>query len=70
MRDDDQFCDWLRSAVPPVDDTGPARDVWPRVTSRFDARREWTWLDMGLAAAIATVLLLFPRSVFFLAYHL
>jgi hypothetical protein len=40
------------------------------VLERIDAPRGWGWLDLGLAAAVAVVLMLFPEWLSLLAYHL
>lgn len=69
MSDDDRLLALLRGALPPSTGDGH-RDLWPLVASRINARPAWSWFDLGLAAAVAMVLLMFPRGIFFLAYHL
>ena len=70
MSDDDRLLALLRGALPPTADGGSHRDLWPLVMSRIDAPSAWSWFDLGLAAAVAVVLLMFPRGILFLAYHL
>jgi hypothetical protein len=70
MSEDDRLQTLLRAALPPTVDEEPRRDLWPLVASRIDAQPAWSWFDLGLATAVVMVLLLFPRGIFFLAYHL
>lgn len=70
MTDDDRLQHLLRSALPPVADRGPSRDLWPLVASRVHASPGWSWLDLSLAAGVTIALLMFPRFFFLLAYHL
>jgi hypothetical protein len=70
MIDDDAFEQVLRSALPPSSGEGPARDLWPSIVGRIDAPARWMWLDLGLAAAVTVLLLVFPEWLTVLAYHL
>ena len=80
MTDDDRLHKLLRTALPGVSDEGPSRDLWPPVASRIDpyAGRVprsgpggvMSWFDLGVAAAVAVVLMLFPEWLFLLLYHL
>ena len=70
MTGDESLQHLLRSALPRVADQAPARDLWPLVVNRVQARVRWSWLDVGLAGVVTIVLLLFPRWLFLLAYHL
>jgi hypothetical protein len=67
---DDEIGALLRSELPEVDARAPARDLWPRVVDRIDARPSPHWLDFVLAAAVAALLALVPQWFFILAYHL
>jgi hypothetical protein len=60
----------LRAAVPRIGDAGPPRDLWPRVVDRFDQGSRWSLLDVGLAAAVAVWLSIFPEWLLVLIYHL
>jgi hypothetical protein len=70
MTDDRRLQGLLRTAfaAPPGD--RPPRDLWPDVVERLHRRPGWTWIDLAVAALVATALLLFPESVFVLSYHL
>ena len=70
MSDEDRLGRLLRSALPPMAEPGPTRDLWPLVVVRSQARPAWSWVDVGLAAALAIALLAFPRLLLVLVYHL
>ena len=67
---DDRLLELLRSTVPPAPAEAPPRDVWPRLASRFDEYPGWSYLDLGLAAAVCVALGLNPEWLWLLAYHL
>jgi len=69
MSDDDRLRHLLRSALPPADRSS-SRDLWPLVVDRIEAPIGWSWLDLGLAAAVTLALLMFPDWLWLLAYHL
>ena len=67
---DERLKELLRTAVTtPVADE-PARDLWPDVANRFDQRPRWSYVDLGLAAAAAVALTIFPEWFWLLSYHL
>lgn len=70
MTDQDRLERLLRSALPPTTDATPSRDLWSRVVRRGEPRGGWRWLDVGIAAAVAAMLLMFPDWAWLLAYHL
>ena len=70
MTDEARVRKLLRSAFPPVVDQQASRDLWPLVVDRIQAPVTWSWLDIGLAAILAIVLLMFPEWLFLIAYHL
>lgn len=70
MMNDTQLHQWLRSALPPTEPEPPARDLWPAVLEREHAPVRWSWVDCGLAAALVSVLAMFPDWLWLLAYHL
>jgi hypothetical protein len=70
MTDDERFQQLVRSAIRPVAAVGPSRDLWPAIVSRGRAHARWSWLDLGVAAAIAVSLVMFPDALWLLAYHL
>jgi hypothetical protein len=67
---DEQVTTLLRSALPPTDDGAAARDVWPQLSDRLDRTAEWSYVDLGLAAAAAVAFLIFPEWLWLLAYNL
>ena len=67
---DDRLTELLRSTLPPAAGEAPRHDVWPRLASRFDQRPGWSYLDLGLAAAVCVVLGRYPEWLWLLAYHL
>jgi hypothetical protein len=67
---DDDVKNLLRSALPPTDDGAAARDVWPQLSARFAGATEWSYVDLGLAAAAAVAFFIFPEWLWLLAYHL
>jgi hypothetical protein len=61
----------LRQAMPPVQGE-LQRDLWPQMLNRMAERpaRAVPWFDWALLAALLLVLLLAPRSIPLLLYHL
>jgi hypothetical protein len=70
MITDDQLSQWLRTAVPAVDQTTPSRDLWPAVVQRAGTRERLSTADLSIAAIVVIALLMFPKWLLFLAYHL
>ncbi len=70
MTDNDSLARLLRTARPPASVDRPSRDLWSLVECRLQEPAEWSWVDLSLAAMIATTLLMFPSWMFVLAYHL
>ena len=62
--------DLLQSAVPPAAGDRPRRDLWPALAGRFDDAPRWSYVDLGLAAAAAVALVMFPEWLWLLSYHL
>jgi hypothetical protein len=61
----------LRSALPPVGDAEPSRDLWPRMLERLDRRSaRVAWFDWALVALLSVWLVLFPNALPALFYHL
>ena len=68
--DDRQIRDALKQSFPPVN-TDLARDLWPDVLRKFDARRVAVpWYDWALAGLSIVMFAAFPRLILVLAYHL
>jgi hypothetical protein len=70
MTDDDRLEHLVRSAIPPVADAGPSRDLWPAIVNRSRAPVRWAWFDISVAALVVIALLMFPDRLWLLAYHL
>ena len=66
---DDELERLVHAAMAPVDANEPHADCWPALVARLHAHRGWRWIDLGLAAAVAGALVLFPEWVTLLAYH-
>ena len=69
MTDDTRIVALLRSAVPPAVTADPPPDMWLRVVKRSQDSQHWSWVDIGLAAAVAIALVLRPDLLMLLAYH-
>ena len=67
---DERLKELVRASLLPSPIDGPARDVWPHIAARLEQRPRWSYLDLGLAAAAATALAIFPEWFWLLAYHL
>lgn len=60
----------LQKAFPAVD-AELRRDLWPEMLRRLDARpQKVPWYDWALACGLAVTMVLFPKLVVLLAYHL
>ena len=69
MMDDRRLQELLRSVFPPTPDAGLSRNLWPSVVSRVRAPVRVSWIDITLAAVLATLLMLVPGGLWLLAYH-
>lgn len=69
MTDDTRMVALLRSALPPVVAAEPSPDMWPRIVKRSQDSEQWSWVDIGLAAAVAIALVMRPDLLMLLAYH-
>jgi len=67
---DDRLKELLRGAMPPSNDSGPARNLWPALAQRVDRGPEWSYVDLSLAAAVVVALVSFPELIWLMAYHL
>lgn len=67
---DRELRQFLRSNVPSVT-TELRRDLWPAMLRRLEHRpRRVAWIDWALVATVAGLLLLFPKAIPVLMYHL
>ena len=61
----------LKASLPtPTPASLPSSDLWPRVAARLHARRRMSRVDWSLAAAIVLALLVVPKWLWLIAYHL
>lgn len=67
---DERLKQLLRGALTEEAHENPSRDLWVCVSSRCDEPARWSYVDLGLVAAIGVVLALFPEWFWLLAYHL
>jgi hypothetical protein len=70
MTDEERLNELLRTALRSPTAQAPSRDLWPLIVERSRARPEWAWLDLGIAAVVAILLLLRPEWLRVLAFHL
>jgi hypothetical protein len=70
MMTDEQLAHLLRQAATPMTHDAPSRDLWPAVVARTHEPVGWSWLDLGMAAALITGIALEPQWLWLLAYHL
>ena len=67
---DEELEQAVRAAIPPASYGEPTSDQWPHLADLLDARPRWGWTDLGLAAALGAVLLIFPKWLSILLFHL
>ncbi len=64
----------LCSAFPEPEGDKPSRDLWPSIVRRIEAPPAWSWIDtgvaVGVAAGLAITLVILPKALLLLAYHL
>jgi hypothetical protein len=69
-RDDRDLREFLKRSLKPME-AEPRRDLWPRVLQKLDERTgRVPWLDWALLGTLALWLLLNPRAIPMLLYHL
>lgn len=69
-QDDRKLREFLKSNIPRAD-AELTRDLWPQALERLNERSRATpWFDWALAGAILVLLLLFPKTISVLLYHL
>ena len=67
---DERLQELLLTAISPSSEESPKRDLWPTLANRFDHAPRWSYVDLGLAAAVFAALAMFPEWLWPLAYHL
>jgi hypothetical protein len=70
--DEDRVKQLLHEALPPVDPNAePARDLWPAVLTRMDARPAMPpWFDWALMGGLLGLAAFFPSAIPVLLYYL
>lgn len=69
--DDERLRHALRQVFPPIGDSAPERDLWPCVLGRLAEQRGGvSSLDWAVILALGLWLMLFPRLILALIYHL
>lgn len=67
---DEHLKELLHLAMPPTAEDVVVADVWPQLSHRFERNRRWSYVDLGLAAAVTLTFLIFPEWLWLLAYNL
>jgi len=68
--DEEEIKALLKRAFP-IAETELRRDLWPTMLQRLSASSVTVpWYDWALIAGLAGALIIFPKFVFFFAYHL
>jgi hypothetical protein len=71
---DDHLRNLLCSAFPRPESAKPSSDVWPLIVERIQAPAEWSRFDLcvaaGVAAGVTIMLVMLPKALLLLAYHL
>jgi hypothetical protein len=63
--------DEVRKAMPPLGDTEPRQDLWPRMLRRLDQTpRRIPWLDCALAVLLLVSFVVFPQAVLGFFYQM
>ena len=61
----------LRTAIVPIDDSELKHDLWPQMLVRLEVGvARVPWFDWALAALVAGWILVDPRTILALLYHL
>ncbi len=69
--DDEQMKLLLKQAIPPLEDTESARDLWPAMVRRLDAPpAPVPWFDWALAGSLAVFAFAFPAAIPVFFYYL
>jgi hypothetical protein len=67
----DEMKKLLKGALPPIGAGGPRRDLWPAMLRRLDEHTvRVPWWDWALLAGVSLLILLFPKVIPALLYHL
>jgi hypothetical protein len=70
MIDDERLGSLLRASLPRSAAESAPRDLWPLVEERLGSPVRWSWLDLGVAVAVAGALVISPEWLSLLVFHL
>jgi len=69
-KEDEKIQAFLKQAIPPIE-RQLDRDLWPDMLRRLDHRTSAVpWFDWALVALLVVALLISPRTIAVLLYHL
>jgi hypothetical protein len=69
--DEERMKQLLRKAMPPVGEAEPARDLWPAMLRRLDAKADAPpWFDWALLGGLVVFAAFFPASIPVFLYYL
>jgi hypothetical protein len=70
-QEQDRLKKLLQQALPPVEDSGCNRDLWPDLLRTMDQQSTRIfWLDWALGALLAGWMVLYPGGILRLLFHL
>ena len=71
---DDNLKNLLRAAFPQTHGDKPRFDLWPSIVERIQAPTQWSRFDVcvlaGVLAGVTITLVVLPKALLLLAYHL
>lgn len=71
QQEEEQIKQLLQGALPRMEGEEPARDLWPAMLRRIEARPVTTpWFDAALAGGLAALALCFPMAIPVILYYL
>lgn len=69
--EDERMKQFLKNVLPPIGDTEPSRDLWPRMLLRLEAQPAAPpWFDWALAGGVAVFALFVPAAIPVFLYYL
>jgi len=69
-RQDEQIRSLLRSALLPMGQREPPRDLWPLMLRRLDdGRLRWAWADYALAGVVLAGFIAYPKVIPWILFH-
>lgn len=69
--DEDRMKQFIKRALPRIENIEPERDLWPAMVRRLDTRPiRPPWFDWALACGLVTFAAFFPASIPVFLYYL